>query len=119
MDPPMSRFCDLCPQSKRRRRLIWLVVVLLCTAICTYLALRLRGPIGRELPRHRQAKDAAWAIEGLGGRVYWNPKTEVLETLYGAARVPPIPAASEKASLAQALRTLIKVNPRRLSLSSR
>ncbi len=82
MDEPMSPFCDLHPRSKRRRRLILLAVVLLCTATCAYLALRLRGPMGRELSRHSQAKDAAWAIEGLGGRVYWNPKTEIFETLY-------------------------------------
>ncbi|MBP7051259.1 MAG: hypothetical protein KBE65_09605 [Phycisphaerae bacterium] len=34
------------------------------------------------MSRHRQANDAAWTIEGLGGRVHWNPKTEVFETLY-------------------------------------
>ena len=70
------------PQSKRKRRLVMFGAVLLCTAICMVLVLKLKGPLGRELSRHRQAKDAAWTIEGLGGRVHWNPRTEVFETLY-------------------------------------
>jgi hypothetical protein len=73
---------DVQPQSKRKRRIILLVAVLLCTAIGAFLVLKLRGPLGREVSRHRQAKEAAWRIEGLGGRVSWKPKSEIIETLY-------------------------------------
>jgi len=72
---------DVRPRNKRRHRIILLVAVLLCAAVCTFLVLKLQGPLRRELSRHRQAEDAAWAIGSLGGRVYWNPKAEVFETL--------------------------------------
>ncbi|MGE5294689.1 MAG: hypothetical protein ACM3VT_07660 [Solirubrobacterales bacterium] len=42
----------------------------------------LQEPFRHELSRHKQAQDAAWKIESLGGRVQWNPRIEVLETLY-------------------------------------
>ena len=29
-----------------------------------------------------QARDAAWHIEDLGGRVHWNPTMEILETIF-------------------------------------
>lgn len=73
---------DVHPHGKRRRRFILLAAGLLCVAVCTFLVLKFQGPLRREVTRHRQAKDAAWAIEGLGGRVHWNPKSEIIETLY-------------------------------------
>lgn len=73
---------DVHPHGKRRRRFILPAAGLLCVAVCTFLVLKFQGPLRREVTRHRQAKDAAWAIEGLGGRVHWNPKSEIIETLY-------------------------------------
>ncbi len=73
---------DAHPQGKRKRRLGFLVALLLCTTACTLLVLRLKGPFQQELSRHRRARNTAWQIEDLGGRVYWNPKMEILETLW-------------------------------------
>jgi len=38
-------------------------------------------PLRSEFSRHRQAQYAAFEIQNLGGRVSWNPKMEIIETI--------------------------------------
>ena len=70
------------PRDRRRHRPRRFVLILLCSMVCILLLLLLRRPVQSELSRHRQAQYAAFEIKNLGGHVSWNPKMEILETIF-------------------------------------
>jgi len=57
------------------------VFIFLCSIVCILLLVLFLRPLQSELSRHRQAKQAAYEIQNLGGYVSWNPKMEIIETI--------------------------------------
>jgi hypothetical protein len=64
----------------RNSRYKLLAIIISCILVITLFACVYK-PFRNELFRHRKALYAARAIENLGGRVSWNPKMEILETI--------------------------------------
>ena len=54
---------------------------LIAAFVCVALFLMSAKLLYREMSRHEQARNAAFSIQALGGRLFWNPKTEIIETL--------------------------------------
>jgi hypothetical protein len=69
------------PRDRRRHRPIKFVLIFLCSIVCVLLLLVLTRPLQNEFSRHRQARHVALEIQDLGGRVSWNPKMEIIETI--------------------------------------
>ena len=69
------------PEDRRKRRPKKFFLIFLCSIVGILLLLLLLRPLQSELSRHRQAQQAAFEIQNLGGRVSWNPKMEIIETI--------------------------------------
>jgi hypothetical protein len=64
----------------RKRNNIFFIALFSIIGIVLILVLGI--PLSKDVSRHQQAKHAAFMIKNLGGRVSWNPKHEILETIF-------------------------------------
>ena len=67
-------------QTPQRSILKQFMIFASCVIVIVIIALLFK-PLRNELARHRQAIHAADKIKNLGGRVSWNPKMEIIETI--------------------------------------
>ena len=68
-------------EDRLKRRPKKFVLIFLCSIVCILLLLLFLRPLQSEISRHRQARQVAFEIQNLGGRVSWNPKVEIIETI--------------------------------------
>lgn len=64
-----------------KKRFWFKLFAILISCVIIILFLLLYKPVRREISRHQQALYAAEQIQFLGGKVFWNPKMEILETI--------------------------------------